>query len=214
MVRVRVTAKTSRRRRKNNTGKVTRPVVRAIVKSQLERAIENKMAFQNQPNTTIDDTLYVASATANLAQGTAANQRIGDSVRSKKLSIRMNMKMNSASVETSIRFVVWIGLAPEVTYNSGLLFFYNGIPGYEITSPINWPESSGRFRILFDKVFTLSAANNPSINYRKSFMLRNLTKWDRAANTARGQVYYGFISDESVNTPTIDFAHLYQYEDA
>lgn len=189
--------------------------IRKVVRRELDKAIEDKMVFSNDPNNAISNVLTVYSPTSPLIQGTSALTRIGDSITLKTLELHLNIRQAAAATSSSVRLLVFWGKAPEVTYTNALLFFYNGTSGYEITSPINYPESHGRFQIIYDKIFTMTDVMVDHINWRKKFKLGGRKCWyDRSGNTGTNQLYYILVSDEATNTPTVDVAHMLKYEDA
>lgn len=200
-----------RRRRKPANQKA----IRKVVRKELDKAIEDKMLFSNDPNNSVSNVITVFTPTSGIPQGTTAITRIGDAISLKSFELRLNLQQSGVATRTSVRLLVFWGKAPEVTYTNALLFFYNGTVGYEIVSPINIPESHGRFQIIYDKVFTLTAAGNTCINWKKKFKLGGRKCWwDRSGNTATNQLYYILVSDETVNTPVVDCAHLLKFEDA
>jgi len=189
--------------------------IRKVVRNELDKAIEDKMYFQSDPNNSLSNTIQIFTPTSVISQGTTALTRIGDCISLKSFELHLNMQQSSAALRTSIRLLVFWGKAPEVTYTAALLYFYSGSVGLEIVSPINYPESHGRFQVFYDKVFTLTSAGQTAINWKKKFKLGGRKCWyDRSNNTGTNQLYYALISDEAANTPVVDCAHLLKYEDA
>jgi len=203
--------RTFKKRRQNPKSKQ----IRRIVKNEIDKEIENKVLFANHQNITIDNTLSTAvSTTTGISQGTTVLNRIGDKISAKRWSFQGKItKHASATTGSCVRMIVVRSISPEITFTADMFWFYNGTVGYEITSPINYPEKIGRYQILRDRVFNLNTEKN-QIYFKFSLNINKPVYWDRSGNTAKGHLYVFFISDEAVNTPTIDYATYFSFQDA
>lgn len=198
-----------RRRRPMN-----KKAVQAIARKEVDKRIENKVVFGNVQNNAFDNTGLTFSLTTSIAQGTTALTRIGDKISLQRYSFKGNLKLNASATSTSVRMLVLKVYEPGYSPVVSDLFFYNGTAGYEITSPINYPESKGRYAIMRDKTFTLTTEKN-ELNFKGSIKFRNCQScYDRSGNAQTKHIHVVFISDQAVNTPTLDFSSYLSFQDA
>jgi len=204
-------------RKRYNKGRLSRPQYNAtkrIVKKELDKEIENKQLFINNSTNSITDTGTAFSMTSTLSQGFDAADRLGDAVTAKRLTTYFNIR-NNDTFSRIVRCILIKTIGPEITWTKSLLFYYSGSQT-EVNSPINWPEMSGRGKILYDKRVVISA--QAEVGYEKcwkhSIKLNHRVNYDRSGNTQRGQLVWFIISDDTAGGNTLNMTHMLSYQDA
>jgi len=189
--------------------------VKRIVKHEMDREIENKVQFKNDFGNQITDVGTSFGITSGIAQGTSALTRVGDAIIAKRLTTYLELQNNDAFARI-VRIVGIVAYAAEITWTDALLFFYNGTTGYEVNSPLNYPEINGRGRIFCDKRIVLEA--QPETGYNKvlkmSHKFNHKVTWDRSGNTAKGHIVWFFVTDDATTGVNVDMMTYFSYQDA
>lgn len=205
-------------KRRNTVSKKT---VLTTVRRELHKDHENQVLFANVSGIAADpisnSVPYVVSVTTNIAQGTSAITRIGDSITIQRFSFRALLTVSLTSQYNQVRMMVIRSKAPELDFISNIdwLWFYNTPnatdPSAAIVSPIAYPEKKGRYDILWDRTFVLNEQTRPQIYVQKSFKMNHVCQWDRGGNTQKGHIYLVAISDEAANQPTVSLTTMLSY---
>jgi len=201
--------------RKRGLNRSQYAATKRIVKKQLDKEVENKQRFINDPSTSITTTMSPSNLTVGIPQGIYANYRIGDSIRMKRITGKITF-FNSATVPIWVRCVLLRTIASNYTPTAAELFFY---PGYEITSPINWVKQPGKYRVVWDKTISVGETNSYEQQrlVRFSHVCKGLTKWDRDASPGpygtTGHYIMCFVADAASGL-TANISYYMSYEDA
>lgn len=151
-------------KKKNKTVKISAPLantVRAIVKKQLNKVVETKKSvfstsdgvecFHNNFITLDDDLVYTTQGTAD-PNSTDNQNRIGDKILCKGVSIRMMIELNERYSDVTCRLIL-VRSARNDTPTRATLFC--GASGNKMLDTIN----TERFTILAQKYFKIKAPN-------------------------------------------------------
>lgn len=132
----------------------------------------------------------------NIAQGTDDDERIGDKIYIKDLSV--NMTLNSGTANGNIRILAYQMLDDELD-TAGLASFFTDINGY-------WPDfqtTNSKYKILMDKRLVLNAASQPNKSIQFRFPAKRLPvkqiQYDDATTTfnSRGLVRIHVLTDNA-----------------
>lgn len=150
----------------------------------------------------------------NVVQGAAETQRIGNSIKLRNLFMRYMINYNPASgtansicriivVKDLNRNVTNLGLANQLpTLANVLKPNVAGTLVDNICAPLN-DSTSGRYKVICDKVFTLSA-NQPTYYFKKYWMINEDIKFPADSQNFSLDGYYAwFVTDQSANAPQV-----------
>lgn len=155
-------------RKKPKTAKISKPLantVRAIVKRQLNKVVETKKSvfstsdgteiYHNNFITLDDDLLYTTQGTTD-PNATDNQNRIGDKVLCKGVSLRMMIELNERFSDVTFRLIVVRSSRNDTPTRSTL---FCGTSGNKMLDTIN----TERFTIIAQKYFKIKAANPGAI---------------------------------------------------
>ncbi len=150
---------------------------------------------------------------SDIAQGSAYNQRLGNSIKLVKTILRFRFRVNNSASATSLRFIVVrdnAGLATNATLTSVLETVASAAAALLSPYEHSFPE---RYTPVIDESVKLVIGDGSAVTWFESevtlpdsqahILYQNGT--GGVANSAEGQWYVLAISDEATNTPTMDF---------
>lgn len=142
-----------------------------------------------------------------IAQGDDYDNREGRQVRARSFAVRGDVEMNGSATFSQIR-VLWFiwkdDTAPTVT---------DVLDAANVNAFLNL-DKSDKYRILRDRYFTVNS-DTPQKTFKFFTRLRHKIKFDGTASSdyEHGSMWILYISDESVNTPTVTFRHRTRFVD-
>lgn len=197
--------------RKRNLGK--------YVNSKIYKAL-NKTIEQKYLDTFVDGTTGIVFGTALIVkvsaptQGTSDIQRVGDRIK----AMALNFKYNCVAADTVNRMRVSVIRWQE---DDGSTLPSNSQIYQNITSNIqsffNYDNiSSGRFKVLYDKVEDIELTNGNAQMYRHKYIKLKGTKIGFTGSTSgRGHLYVIVNSDSGLTPhPSFDGLCRFTYKDA
>lgn len=232
----RFNSKTNRRTRRRSFSKRRGPTNKALDKKikKLQRDQELKYSDVYQANNDITTGAFVVLLNG-IASGTDSDQRIGDEVRATSIQWRMNFSSDPvATIPTLVRYILFWdkqanGLSPVIAGGAGTTSLLDNTIVTDLTlAPYNH-ESSDRFRVLFDKTFTLEpfslavgggAAMQRYMTSHKKINLSRRVKHDgdtaTFADIVTNALWFTFISDVAAAgiNPQVEFGSRYYFKDS
>lgn len=200
------------------------------VKRMISTRLENKYLGRDVTDTpTTSGVIYNLSQ---ITQGTSENQRIGDQVYLKKLSIRYHAVCGDET--NHMRFIIFRWNQDTRTILPTAVDILDTITtGDRMTQFIRW-QGPKNFTILYDRVHSLAgdgtysgdAVYSPwgpasTVFVQKSFYGKSLgaksISMDAGVTTGRGHIFLMVFSDSapaSLIHPSFGFTSLLEYEDA
>lgn len=150
-----------------------------------------------------------------MAQGVNGSQRNGQQVKFRTLRLRINIQRNAlaTSVADHVRVIVF-----RFHYPDGALPTANKI----LESPTDYlsyfdPNEARAYRVLFDRVVTLTSDSPDRILRINRTRLNSISKYDTtAADTAglvSGHFFVLYLSDTNTNSPYVGFNSRMMYVD-
>ena len=170
-------------------------MMKGIINSELHRG-------DVEVNVTPNTTAAIALLT-DINQGDDVNNRNGNSILAKYISVRASCAINNSATATMVRFIVFVdGDNDGQTPTAAELL----TTPTSILSTIN-PDYSARFTILYDKHFTLSINGDRVMidKFYKSlnFHIKYITGTG-STGFGRNNIWVYTISSEATNTPNLN----------
>lgn len=162
--------------------------------------------------TNIGNTIIVQNCMNQIAQGTDENQRIGNTIYIKRITVRGIVKANSAmtAVCDVVRFIIWVD-TKNLGANPGTGTLLENTNPY---SGIN-SDSSERFWVLHSELFhvdkVMSTGHEINTSIKCGFQARYTS--NAADSFSTNAVYYGFLSDSAANNPQFILEWRVSYTD-
>ncbi len=176
---------------------------------------EKNMLDSNQPGVTVDYNGAVASVSA-LSQGDGIGARHGNSVLAKSLHLRLSIE-GAATPHTQFRMMMFMDTMGLGTIPSPGDVLASIGSSYSTTTNLTIINAyQFRFKILLDKVITLSENGKNIANRNFYVKLNNHIKWTGTAGTdeGRNQLYVLYISNRVTTLlPTLQYNCRLQYYD-
>lgn len=150
-----------------------------------------------------------------IAPGTDANERDGISVKATKLFVRGDISMNASAATSAMRIILFI----DKQFNGALPTVAQILATASVVSPLNITTTSAdRFKILSDKVFTLSNNGTQSRIVKMYKRLSNHIRFDTSGTSPPtgcldGQICMLHISNEATNVPSFVYYSRLRYVD-
>ncbi len=147
-----------------------------------------------------------------IGEGNAVNQRHGLQIRATKIKFRCRMNIHATPVDSSIRFILLCDKEQVSATNPTVLQVLN-----ENTIDSMYERTLlKRFRILYDRVVTLSKDGGYSAAFiSKTKKVSIPLRWSASTTTSivKNGIYLLLISNEAANTPTLDWSFRLFYRD-
>lgn len=228
------------RRKKGKKGPTTKALNKKINNIQ-NNLIELKSHEGDFDQTSIPQTGLVESAICTLTQGVGNEQRVGDSIKTTSLTLRMRLIANNGYIsDQCIRVIVFWdrqcnGVATDLIGNADSLLNDNAatIPGFLAFQALH---TQNRYKILYDKVHTLrptlvASMENNSIGtlndaYQTGVTVKHLNIYLKAsriikysgtsnsiANVVSNNLQVAWIGDGGTNLPSVQMSFRLIYRD-
>lgn len=157
------------------------------------------------------------TATFNLANdlilGTSATTRIGQSVKADGIFLRCAITISDNAVTTFIRFLV----VQDLQCNGAQFTIGSLLPNVTVVSPYI-VGSQSRFKILLDVNFALSEQGDACLVFDRSLPCSSHTEYNTnnagtVGDIVTNSIYFVHFSDQSTNTPTVQWYMRYWFID-
>lgn len=206
-----------RKRRKLDTTRklsTTRSIAEKalLLASKANKSIERK-TIDFSGSATVTSTASALHFTA-LAQGTAQNQRIGNSVYCTGMSINYYWTSHPTPAQTMARLVIYYDtqtLSDDTAHT-----WTEVMDSSSILAMVNRGSFRNRFKILHDKVVALSPATNYAESHKTYIPFNKTVEYNGTANTdiQKNGIYGLILSTEPTNgAGFVYYARVY-YNDA
>lgn len=186
-----------------------------IVRKELDKKIENKYTFQSITNSvgTALDTNSMTRGTDLIPQGTARNERIGNKIMLRRLTIRGKLVLAASDSLSRIRLMIVRCIKDNYTPTLADLV-HDDTATYSILSPPNYVLMKGKYQILYDRRWHLDDAFQDSTDFNISLRLNRPVYYDDAGNTIKGAIVMCFWADDGTYDITAAYTSYLSYEDA
>jgi len=154
-----------------------------------------------------------------LGQGvTSEASRIGNAILGRSLSIKGTITMSSAaSIETMVRVMLVHDRNPNGTLPTTSDILDTG-SAHTIFAHYNIDNAGSRFKVLFDRVFTMNNSNKPKQFFSIYRKLNAVTKYLGTGASfgacASNHYYVCTSSDEGTNEPAVNYAAMFRFMDS
>ncbi len=151
---------------------------------------------------------------SNIVQGLDSVNRIGRSIKVKEFSFNAVLTQNSSATNTQVRIII---IADQQQEGSNDPSWLEVCVAVAPTSLLNVTSTRKRFKILYDRLFTLSIANVTMIPFRFKKKMSHVIQYTGTtaadASNGKGSLYLMAISNEVTNDPTLDISTRILYLD-
>lgn len=174
---------------------------------------ERKFSDTIQSPTAINNTGVIVPLNNAIAEGTAADARVGVAVTNKSTLTRWAASFNASSADNSqfLRFIFFL----DKQANAGTPAVTDLLETASFLSPIN-NINTKRFKVIWDRDIVLNSTNaGPVAVFRKIFKkLRSTTRYSDSTGTPQtNALYFLAISADAANGPLLSFFHRLRYTD-
>lgn len=191
-----------------------------FVKSVINPELKYKDTFGTvvPTNSSSDSCIWLTDIDA----GTGPSTRVGYSVLAKLLQIRFSLTMNSSATTSTVRILIFVDTSPSAQTSAptnGTVIDQQGDP---VIGPFNM-DTPGRFLRLADKIVSLNTNGGAQktfklkYRYKESDSQINHLKWDvtgdAQADKRQNHVYMLVASNQSTNTPSLNYFSRFRYID-
>ena len=144
-----------------------------------------------------------------ITRGTTNNEYIGNRILPTSVQWRFKLNQSVAAVSTQVRVMIvqWTSLIPATTAVTNVL---------ATASLVSFKSDDFRYnsRVLYDKVYSLNT-DRPETFTKGKLKLKDYMSFNETLNNpTRNGLYLLLLSDEAVNTPSLDFTSKVFYRDA
>lgn len=201
----------NRRYKSNNSNY---KMIKRVAQQQINKNLETKWILTPQPGGAVPAASPVIGAFNSPPQGTTVNERTGNDIRVKSLQIKGHFELGAANTNL-VRFIVfqWLSKSPSSPVITDILT--PSISSMYVNSLYSkvWGSS---FRVLYDRRWQITDDNNEiqpfSVKITK-FPFRDI-EFNPGTTVGYNQLYYIYMSDEDLNSPSIQFQARMNYTDA
>lgn len=164
----------------------------------------------------ISDTPLIVELT-NISQGDTDTTRVGAQIKLSQLNIKLDAIINSSASPTFLRvMLIKDKQTNQLPYAASDLLEDISISD-SIVSPLNL-HNKFRFRVLYDRVYTLSAAGGEPLRYFQiNKILNDKIRYDASSGTIGDLTSTSYslllVSNQPVNTPAVTFFSRVRYVD-
>lgn len=143
------------------------------------------------------------------AQGTNRNQRVGDSIRIKKLQVKGQFY---GAVTHLARMIIFIWKPISTPTGSEILDSSYAGTFRAPFSPFNF-ENRSNFKILLDKTHTISESGRQQEYFNYDINMNTVTKFNTGSSTGTNKLYFFWVADGIVTLGTYDLTIRFFFED-
>lgn len=173
---------------------------------KVARMVNVEYKFRDNPYATTVSNTGTIQNLCQPPQGDGDQNRDGSSVKLARCSGRISVDLHPSATSTHVRFILFRGKQENrtaYTLSGGIL---EGGPSALWQSPKAW-EDRFRTKFIYDKTICLSNTGRKTIDLNWNFKLYGHIQFGGGTTDIEsGGIYLAMISDESVNTPTVNYA--------
>lgn len=161
--------------------------------------------------TTISNAGVVTHMSA-IAQGDSDSSRHGNSVYCRSLNIKGFVRINASATSTCYRIAVIIDTQQVGDTSPTFSDIYENS---DVSSHLN-NATVGRYKVIYNKVYTLVPTNDSAIRYFDiNLPMRHHVRFNGSASSdvQKGGIYLVRVSNEATNVPTDNFESRLSYHD-
>jgi hypothetical protein len=182
--------------------------MKAVEKKKQDKYVVSLVAYSGLATTGFTD------LTALIIQGLTVNQRIGQSVRLKHLTIRGSLYYGDPLQVMRIVIFRWRVSSTSDSPDEAELYDTATVAASQCVYGNFLPLKPSRFAILMDKVFTLSAVWQPILPIHIELPLNHVSEYDVGVNTGKDHLYVALVADSGVVPhPTFALNYMLHYHD-
>lgn len=159
-----------------------------------------------QPTTTGTITDFLSA----ISQGTADNQRIGDSLKVLRLKLNYMVEMNSTAAATQVIWVAIIRASDEIMTAAQL----NTLDGnaYAYLGELSW-DYKAQYRILWERRIEVDPEHQAHVG-RVDLKLNDHAQYNAAGSTLNsGSIFMAMWSNSTTNNPNFGYVLQVEYVD-
>ncbi len=173
--------------------------------------VNSELMVHNDASQILPSTTGVSIHLTDIAQGDANTTRHGNQIKLKYIKLRMTLLKHATPVATFIRCLIVVDKQQEADTTPAI---GNVLTSLVIDSAYD-PANIGRFRILYDRVFTLVTGSSDYKFTQKYIKLNMSVRYNGVATSdiQKNGVYIMFLSDEATNTPTVNYNARLRFRD-
>lgn len=195
------------------------PATRADLRREVKNVISRTTELHHlnaELNVNVDDAFTVGWVKLSQPiQGDNINQRTGDLIQYTGLYGRMEASV--ADVFNYIRFIIiqWLPDDAVDTPTAADFFEYAATGFYHYSPVVADRADRSKFKILVDRTLSVSStgAQSKMINFSAKANKFNLTRFNPAAVTGRGCLYFCYVSDSSsISHPNLKSSFIYTFK--
>jgi len=178
--------------------------LKGLVNAELHKSDQVASAFS------VTQSGVIVQQLSQIAQGDTDSTRTGNSIFCRSTDMRGILRINGMGVASIVRIMMFIDLqqvddtVPTVT---------QVLDTASVNSPLN-NATVGRFSVLYDRKYTLTAVRNPIIPVRIYRKMRHHIRFNGANATdyQKGCIWVLVITDDAAN-PTFEFSSRTNFYD-
>lgn len=144
-----------------------------------------------------------------MAQGTDDNERIGRKIRLSSVNGHCIITQHASATESTVRLILFYWFDDDDPTLADLLDASS-----QPHSNLNVHKSM-KFKVVINKMITLSSVSRTASNFNFYRKLNQRVDYDGTTSTshADGSLWWGILSDEATNTPTVKMHTRVRYVD-
>lgn len=210
--RQRTTSESSMPAPKKTTAQVTADKALALAR-KIQRSQEKKALDFTGGAFTVGTTA-VAGHLSIVGQGTAQNQRIGNSVYASAFAVNYYMYRHPTSVTVHMRFVIVMDSQTQGDDTS--LAWTEVFDNASILAMKNRGSQRNRFTILYDKIHQMSASDIGFVHQKIFIKLNKTIEWNgsQSSDIQKNGIYLLALSDDDTNKPAMDYYFRLYFTDS
>ncbi len=189
---------------------------KALVVANQVRRLVNVEYKSKQTTFTVDpNSSGAVLALTNIAQGDELDQRDGQKIRAKYISVGGNILQNGSSSSTITRLMIVRDNNGSTTQPSITSLFASAADFFNGKLKLGDPQTNSRFSILWDKVVITDLSSNFRKNVQWSSSLDHHIFYSGTAGTdeGKGHLYLFIASNEATNDPVVAIRSMVKYLD-
>jgi len=183
----------------NSEQKITKKVLKSLQKQKQLKFYEFYSSYSNLNAWIFND------LTGSISQGTSVSQRVGMSIRLRKLHVRITATIADATQVMRFLFFGWKVSDTSDAPSDAELFCATGLASNPVMAPL-LPVKPSRFRVIKDVVFTMATNWKPVQTFVFSIPLDWTSEYDIGVNTGKDHLYMATCSDSGA-APSPSWIH-------
>jgi hypothetical protein len=193
-----------------NNGSQQQQIITKVIKTMEKRKQDKWIEYYSSyPQSSV----WIFSDLSPIPQGTTVSQRIGMSVRLKRISVRFTIYSADAQQIVRIIFFRWkVSDTSDVPQDTEL-FAPLGLASEPVMAPF-LPTKPSRFHLIKEIVLDMATNWQPVQTLTFELPLNWECSYDTGVNTGKDHIYFATCSDSTaVSHPTIIHEHIVHFHD-